>query len=797
MHTLTFQNKKFVYSSALGGVGGVFRDGFKPVAALVWVSAERVNLDGEYEVGRSVSNRTCGCSLGAKSAAMAQTPFDSSINIQLFEYAIGPKSFLTVVDADVAPKRQFGADVLVTYLTTPFTVQNVDENTNEIIGVRTEVVESMIAAELSASYGLMNNLQVGISFPVILSMSGEGIDPATAAPASEGLKNTGLGDARLEAKYRFWHRKSLRMAAGLGLTVPTSVGSSSDFLGDDLPSARTFLAAQWTQHGGKLSLGANVGLLFRKPRTLFSSTVGQQLLYGGAAGFKISRRFAVIGEVFGRTGLGSFKLAQSPLEVNGGVRIALTESINTLVGAGAGVVRGIGSPGFRLFAAVGWSPDHRDDDLDGVPNHRDKCPSSPEDRDQFEDGDGCPDPDNDGDKRYDEEDDCPLKREDLDGFEDEDGCPDVDNDADGVPDSQDRCPMEPEDGLPPNKKDGCPAGKADTDGDGVPDTDDRCPNQPEDPDEFNDDDGCPELDNDRDGIPDEEDNCSNCSEDRDGFEDEDGCPEPESASIRMDGDKLIVDEVVQFSRSRIVVGPSGTHIVDSIAELMKKQGDVTQWLLVVAAKPVASSSRTRVLSRKQAHAIKSHLVVHGIPEAAIEAKGAVSDRFKIALRVRERGPFAEEEGEFVCPERFRAKSSGVAAEGGVATKSVAAPEADKAILHRFERYRGISTSVVFKRNSDTLRRGKKTLDALAALLIENPTVLLEVTTHTDSRRSVEQSLRITQNQAKVVRDYLLKQGVPEQQVQSTGLGRDRPIARNSSSRGRAKNRRVEFRFSLR
>src|SRR5262249_54279574 len=39
----------------------------------------------------------------------------------------------------------------------------------------------------------------------------------------------------------------------------------------------------------------------------------------------------------------------------------------------------------------------RDDDGDGVPNVDDRCPDQAEDRDGFQDADGCPDPDNDGD----------------------------------------------------------------------------------------------------------------------------------------------------------------------------------------------------------------------------------------------------------------------------------------------------------------------------------------------------------------------------------------------------------------
>ena len=64
-----------------------------------------------------------------------------------------------------------------------------------------------------------------------------------------------------------------------------------------------------------------------------------------------------------------------------------------------------------------------DTDGDGVPDDQDKCPAEKEDKDLFEDKDGCPDPDNDGDGVPDASDDCPDKAENKDGVDDEDGCP--------------------------------------------------------------------------------------------------------------------------------------------------------------------------------------------------------------------------------------------------------------------------------------------------------------------------------------------------------------------------------------
>jgi outer membrane protein OmpA-like peptidoglycan-associated protein len=65
-----------------------------------------------------------------------------------------------------------------------------------------------------------------------------------------------------------------------------------------------------------------------------------------------------------------------------------------------------------------------DPDGDGIAGDKDKCPTIPEDKDGFEDEDGCPDPDNDHDGILDAQDKCPNEPETKNGYKDEDGCPD-------------------------------------------------------------------------------------------------------------------------------------------------------------------------------------------------------------------------------------------------------------------------------------------------------------------------------------------------------------------------------------
>jgi hypothetical protein len=562
------------------------------------------------------------CAVAAvPAAAHAQTmpPFDPAIDVQTFEYAVGPKTFLTVADGDVAPKDQVSMDALVTFLTKPFQIYNVDPTTHMITTPRTTVVNSMTAAQLTFAYGITDRLQLGANLPIVFAMSGDGLTPETGARSTNGLAVTGLGDLVAEAKYRLLRRGVWSASAIGGLSLPSSIGSGgAQFIGDDLPTARLKLAAQVTR--GRLSFGGNAGVLLRKPRTIYDTTIGQQLTYGAAGAVRVTERVSVVAEGYGRTGLPGFSLDASPLEAELGLRIFATGSVTILIGGGAGLVKGIGSPESRLFVSIGYAPDTRDTDGDGIPNSRDKCPTVREDKDGFEDEDGCPDDDNDGDHRPDAVDKCPNEAEDLDGFEDEDGCPDPDNDKDGIPDLQDKCPNVPEDGKPPYPKDGCPFEAEPVEPPAAAAAEPPTPA----------DDGpvCPPPDRDHDGVPDAQDQCPDQPETINGIADDDGCPDKGGVElVKLAGDKLTVARVPTLDADALSRG--GEIIVDQMAQVMRGHAEVTRWLIAIGQPAVDDA-------KLLADAVSARLIVHGVPVAHVEFVTAAGPA-KIGGLVRERG----------------------------------------------------------------------------------------------------------------------------------------------------------------
>ena len=67
--------------------------------------------------------------------------------------------------------------------------------------------------------------------------------------------------------------------------------------------------------------------------------------------------------------------------------------------------------------------------------------------------------------------------------------------------------------------------------------------------------------------------------------------------------------------------------------------------------------------------------------------------------------------------------------------------------------------------------------------------------HTDITGAEASNLRLGTKRANIVRDYLLGKGVPAGQISVSSKGENSPIASNTSSDGRAKNRRVELKIN--
>lgn len=84
------------------------------------------------------------------------------------------------------------------------------------------------------------------------------------------------------------------------------------------------------------------------------------------------------------------------------------------------------------------------------------------------------------------------------------------------------------------------------------------------------------------------------------------------------------------------------------------------------------------------------------------------------------------------------------------------------------------------------------LDNIVLLMKENPALKIRINGHTDNTGKPADNLKLSNNRANAVIQYIISKGIDAKRLSSKGLGETEPIADNSSEEGRSKNRRTEM-----
>ncbi|MFK8026751.1 MAG: OmpA family protein [Gammaproteobacteria bacterium] len=103
------------------------------------------------------------------------------------------------------------------------------------------------------------------------------------------------------------------------------------------------------------------------------------------------------------------------------------------------------------------------------------------------------------------------------------------------------------------------------------------------------------------------------------------------------------------------------------------------------------------------------------------------------------------------------------------------------------------SNITFEKNSSALTAiAQGTLDSAAKTLLENTSVAISIAGHTDSSGNPESNLKLSQQRATSVLNYLINAGVDASRIEANGFGDQFPIAPNETQAGRIKNRRIEI-----
>ena len=339
-----------------------------------------------------------------------------------------------------------------------------------------DLAGTSVRGAVTAALSLFERARLGFVLPLVFHQTGESLGGVP-------IDGSGLADPRILGHVALTKKAASGLGIGATLETTLPLGNKGAWTGDGAAGVALHLEIEYLT--GPLAAVSRVGYRIRTSQRVFDLDVGDAVELAAGLRYDVKPKMRLEGLLSSST-LASdpFAGGATPVELMVGVQHGFHRCYALTVGGGGPINAGVGAAAWRGLIGVSHrcptgagaqrsreetgaerrarirarrtKPSGGDQDADGVPDDQDWCPTEPEDKDQHQDEDGCPEPDNDGDGVEDIVDRCPSTPEDLDRFEDGDGCPDLDNDRDGVPDLQDACPDAPEtmDGV--DDEDGCP-----------------------------------------------------------------------------------------------------------------------------------------------------------------------------------------------------------------------------------------------------------------------------------------------------------------------------------------------------
>lgn len=316
-----------------------------------------------------------------RGASAQETP---EINAQAYSPPIDADATMWTNDAALKPNLYWSARLGLSYMKNPLVYRFADDAENRLLA-------NELQANLLGAFTL-SRFRFGVDVPVMLWANGIDQDDNVTA-----LSAAGLGDVGLDVKASVVKRED----DGLGFAIDGRVDLPTATFGPEVPLASPGLG--WTlgliadYKVGSTLFAANAGTRGVPDVTLQNVAWDDQFVYrlGVGHGFGEKEKVGLSGDLAGSLTYGEplSNAASHPLEVMAGGWLRASENVVGRLGVGTGLSSGIGSPDFRGVFLLGYEPPvSKDKDNDGIPNKKDACKLEPEDKDNFMDEDGCPDP---------------------------------------------------------------------------------------------------------------------------------------------------------------------------------------------------------------------------------------------------------------------------------------------------------------------------------------------------------------------------------------------------------------------
>ena len=113
-----------------------------------------------------------------------------------------------------------------------------------------------------------------------------------------------------------------------------------------------------------------------------------------------------------------------------------------------------------------------------------------------------------------------------------------------------------------------------------------------------------------------------------------------------------------------------------------------------------------------------------------------------------------------------------------------------------EKINFIARNIFFEAASDKLTASSiDPLNEVVTLLMNHPSLKLQIEGHTDSTGKAEMNLKLSRLRAESVKKYLMDHGIDTSRLTASGYGSAKPLASNETLEGRKRNRRVELKLA--
>jgi OOP family OmpA-OmpF porin len=111
------------------------------------------------------------------------------------------------------------------------------------------------------------------------------------------------------------------------------------------------------------------------------------------------------------------------------------------------------------------------------------------------------------------------------------------------------------------------------------------------------------------------------------------------------------------------------------------------------------------------------------------------------------------------------------------------------------KFTGVIKGIFFDVDKDTIKKtSRPTLENAVKVLKDFPSVKVEISGHTDSSGDRDHNIDLSKRRADAVKKYLVDNGIDASRITTRGAGPDEPIADNNTAKGKAQNRRIEFKL---